>query len=160
MTAKAKKIRNILIWIVVILILLTLFLTFFYHVPQAAFLPRRKFFKAFPEYNIPVDEIDYIEFGEYGSLGEYKTYSKISGEKATQYMEKLENSTVNLNWMVAIELGIINEIHNFGTGFLYRVDFVKKNGERVSMYLTYGDPGYQRINGTAFYGLFNYIGYV
>lgn len=144
-----KKIKTTIILSIVIIIFLTMFFGFYAYFPKLAFLPSRKFFKVFPEYDIPIEEIDYIEAGELvGVEHRYVSHILSAPEK---YMEQLEESRVRANWIISIELFFFNETYNIGTGGIYKVVFHKKDGSCKVLYLEFLYPLHQRINGGKYF---------
>lgn len=64
-----------------------------------AFVPAGKFFKVFPEYDIPIEEIEYIEVTCWDDVNMITTMRKLNDNETMQYIEKLNNMKLRINWI-------------------------------------------------------------
>lgn len=144
-----KTLKKVLIAdVIAIFLAIGFFFTFFLLYPHFAFVPAGKFFKVFPEYDIPIEEIEYIEVSCWDDVNMITTMRKLNDNETMQYIEKLNNMKLRINWIKKLR----DEKMKVGNDYL--VVFHKKNGEVLTLHIKYeGDPTReQRINDSYYYG--------
>lgn len=113
-------------------------------------LPAKAIYKAFPEYNLEITDIEYIETGYKDTNGDF-VMRTLSDEGAKTYIEEFRKAKVKLKWTEALDMHFKGEQHQLDGNNI--VVFHLQNGEIRKLYInTKGNPFMkQRINDTNYY---------
>lgn len=119
--------------------------------PMTTGLPQKPFFEAFPEYNVPLQELEYIKFERKNGRTGFDVLRELKGQEMYEYMEYLSEQLVKCHWAVAIEQFLFGRAYLIDSGSDYKITFGKKDGTSEVLVVSIGKPIYERINHGAYY---------